>query len=58
MADDKVLRDDAARRSKPDTGSRRAYTRPKLIEYGSLSKLTQGTRTKQGDSPAAGFRMT
>jgi hypothetical protein len=35
---------------------RRAYAKPRLIEYGSVAKLTQGTRTKQADTPAAGFR--
>ena len=34
----------------------RAYSKPRLIEYGSVSKLTQGTRTKQSDTPAAGFK--
>jgi hypothetical protein len=37
---------------------RRAYSSPKLIEYGSVSKLTRGTMTKQGDAPTGGFRMT
>jgi hypothetical protein len=35
---------------------KRPYSKPKLIEYGSVAKLTQGTRTKQADTPAAGFR--
>ena len=35
---------------------KRSYAKPRLIEYGSVSKLTQGTRTKQADTPAAGFR--
>jgi hypothetical protein len=43
--------------SKPDAAQpKRPYATPKLIEYGSVAKLTQGTRTKQGDTPAAGFR--
>ena len=35
---------------------KRPYAKPKLIEYGSVAKLTQGTRTRQADTPAAGFR--
>ena len=35
---------------------KRPYAKPRLIEYGSVAKLTQGTRTKQADTPAAGFR--
>jgi hypothetical protein len=26
----------------PDTGARRPYSPPKLVEYGSVGKLTQG----------------
>jgi len=37
--------------------ARRAYSRPTLVEYGPVSKLTQGTFTKQNDSVGAGFRM-
>jgi hypothetical protein len=39
---------DAAGRS----GRKRPYTAPRLTEYGSVAKLTQGTRTTQQDSPA------
>jgi hypothetical protein len=56
-SDPKNTRDTPPRdttRGKP----RRAYSRPTLTEYGPVSKLTQGTRTRQADSPAAGFRMT
>jgi len=35
---------------------KRPYTKPKLIEYGSVAKLTQGTLTRQADTPAAGFK--
>jgi hypothetical protein len=51
------MRDDA---KKPEGGppaqQKRPYSKPKLIEYGSVAKLTQGTRTKQADTPAAGFK--
>jgi hypothetical protein len=50
--------DDTARPPKSGTAGRRAYARPTLIEYGSVSKLTRGTMTKQADSPGAGFRMS
>ena len=41
----------------PDASQqKRPYAQPKLIEYGSVAKLTQGTRTKQADTPAAGFK--
>jgi hypothetical protein len=51
--------DDLSRRAPETPGSaptKRAYAKPKLIEYGSVAKLTQGTRTKQADTPAAGFK--
>jgi hypothetical protein len=32
---------------------KRPYTAPRLIEYGSVAKLTQGTRSVQQDSPGA-----
>lgn len=42
---------------RPGSAPRRPYTRPRLIDYGSVSKLTQGTMTKQADLIGAGFRM-
>jgi hypothetical protein len=53
------MSDEKPRRDAPDAHSRqpgRPYAKPRLIEYGSVAKLTQGTRTKQADTPAAGFR--
>ena len=44
------------RETEAECAERRPYTRPELIEYGSVAKLTQGTRTRQGDNPGAGFR--
>jgi len=38
-------------------GGKRAYRKPRLVEYGSVAKLTQGTATKQSDGPGGGFRM-
>lgn len=39
----------------PDArAGRRPYTKPTLTEYGSIAKLTQGTRTTQGDSGGGG----
>jgi hypothetical protein len=43
---------DAAQRG---LAPRRAYTSPKVIDYGSVTKLTQGTRSVVGDSSGQGF---
>lgn len=32
---------------------KRPYAPPRLTEYGSVAKLTQGTRTNQQDGPGA-----
>jgi hypothetical protein len=51
--------DDSSRGGEPKRDApqrKRPYAKPRLIEYGSVAKLTQGTRTKQADTPAAGFR--
>ena len=32
---------------------KRPYAPPRLTEYGSVAKLTQGTRTRQQDGPGA-----
>ena len=51
--------DDVSRVPEPrgSAQTKRAYAKPRLIEYGSVAKLTQGTMTKQADTPAAGFKM-
>jgi hypothetical protein len=38
--------------AKDRPGRKRPYSTPRLTEYGSVAKLTQGTRTTQADSPA------
>jgi hypothetical protein len=39
--------------------NRRPYSKPMLTEYGSIAKLTQGTRTNQSvGMGAGGFKMT
>lgn len=38
--------------ARPARGTRR-YVAPRLTEYGSVAKLTQGTRTNQQDGPGA-----
>lgn len=43
--------------ARPAAGGRRPYVKPSLTEYGSIAKLTQGTRTNQSDGKAGGFRM-
>ena len=41
------------------SGTRRPYAKPVLTEYGSIAKLTQGTRTNQSDAGGGGgFKMT
>ena len=49
--------DDPARRERSAPAPRRPYTKPKLTEYGSIAKLTQGTRTNQSDGVGGGFKM-
>jgi hypothetical protein len=57
MAHDEAKRDD--RSELPSSPrNRRPYAKPRLIEYGSVAKLTQGTLTRQADSPGAGFKMS
>jgi hypothetical protein len=52
-----------AERSNPGTAqpqeksrTRKTYRRPELIEYGSVTKLTQGTNTVGNDGPMGGFK--
>ena len=40
------------------TRTRRPYRKPQLVEYGSVAKLTQGTRTAQSDGVGGGFKMS
>jgi len=35
----------------------RPYRKPRLTEFGSIAKLTQGTRTNQKDGAGGGFKM-
>ena len=48
--------DASATSRKPASRSRRVYQDPKLIEYGPVVKLTQGTRTVRRDGPMGGHR--
>ena len=36
---------------------RRSYRRPQLVEYGSLAKLTRGTRSGSGEFTPLGILM-
>lgn len=45
-------------RNPPQRGSRRPYHQPVLTEYGSVTKLTQGSLTLQADGSSGGFRMS
>jgi hypothetical protein len=49
----------AARPSDGDRANRdgrRPYRKPRLTEFGSIAKLTQGTSTRQSDGPGGGFK--
>ena len=41
---------------RPSGPTPRGYTRPVLVEYGPVAKLTQGTRTVRNDGPMGGHR--
>lgn len=41
----------------PRPAGRRSYTSPRLIEYGSVAKLTRGTKSVNSDFPQSGFKM-
>ena len=45
----------APERQASDAAARRPYSSPRLIEYGSVAKLTRGSRSVQSDAPKAGF---
>jgi hypothetical protein len=52
-------RPEASASARPDDRERRRpYHKPRLTEYGSIAKLTQGTRTVSNDGPGGGFKMT
>lgn len=57
MAEDDTPRTGRLDRTAPEGPPRRRYTKPHLIDYGSVTKLTQGTRTTGSDAPGAGFMM-
>jgi hypothetical protein len=46
----------AADRDEPSPGARMPYQSPVLVEYGSIAKLTRGTRSVSSDAPAAGHK--
>jgi hypothetical protein len=50
-------RPESEKRQPPAPGrTRKPYSRPELIEYGSVTKLTQGTNTVGNDGPMGGFK--
>ena len=53
MADDREPEHQAA---SADAPQRRPYTSPRLIEYGSVAKLTRGSKSISSDFPQAGFQ--
>lgn len=40
----------------PQTRAKQPYRTPKVVDYGSVSRLTAGSLSKQSDQAAAGFR--
>ena len=48
---------DPTRKDPALDAGRRPYAKPTLTEYGSIAKLTQGTRTNQSDGVGGGFKM-
>ena len=48
---------DPPRRATSGPAPRQQYKKPTLTEYGSIAKLTQGTRTNQSDGVGGGFKM-
>jgi hypothetical protein len=40
----------------PESPRRRAYQTPRLTEYGSITKLTRGSKSVKSDFPQAGFQ--
>ncbi|HET8575893.1 MAG TPA: lasso RiPP family leader peptide-containing protein [Methylomirabilota bacterium] len=48
---------EAEQRPKAEKAVRKPYERPRLIEYGSIAKLTQGTATVGADSGPTGMNQ-
>jgi hypothetical protein len=40
----------------PESPRRRAYQSPRLTEYGSITKLTRGSKSVKSDFPQGGFQ--
>lgn len=55
MAEERVQ--DGRSDAPPRVPRRRSYTSPRLIEYGSVAKLTRGSKSVNSDFPQAGFKM-
>ena len=55
VSEEQMAEQPASERQAPDAAGRRPYTSPRLIEYGSVAKLTRGSRSIQSDAPKAGF---
>lgn len=47
---------DEQKKEATDRPLKRTYTRPRLVEYGSVESLTAGSRTIQMDNAGGGFR--
>ena len=49
--------DDPPRKAPSPLAPRQQYQKPTLTEYGSIAKLTQGSRTNSSDGVGGGFKM-
>ncbi len=55
---DSRLPDDGASDAAGSAASRkRPYRRPELVEYGSVAKLTKGSKSINSDAPSAGLKQ-
>ncbi len=51
------MRKDEDDKASPTSGDLKPYETPRLVEYGSISKLTQGSRTVNDDGGAGMLSM-
>lgn len=55
--EDRLQGTQAASTKKPGGQARKAYLAPRLVEYGSIAKLTQNGNGSGADGGSAGMRM-
>ncbi len=58
MSDPRSETQDRGSAGRPERPARRAYTRPELVAYGPLAKLTRGTKSGTGEvTPQGQMKM-